>query len=92
MHAASRGKGWRQAERAREAGERNLAAFSVARFAGLFSPLLPPTAWSPRRLGQVAAATRPLRGLCSTKSCPLAPRIWAPPPVFGWLTGWFNGL
>jgi len=31
----------------------------------------------------VAAATglanyRPLRGLCSTKSCPLAPRIWAP--------------
>ena len=29
MHAASRGKGWRQAERAREAGDRNLAAFSV---------------------------------------------------------------
>jgi hypothetical protein len=51
MHAASRGKGWRQAERAREAGDRNLAAFSVARFAGLLSPLLPPTDWSPRRLG-----------------------------------------
>jgi len=29
---------------AREAGDRSLAAFSVARFAGLFSPLLLPTA------------------------------------------------
>jgi len=29
MHAASRGKGWRQAGRAREAGDRSLAAFSV---------------------------------------------------------------
>jgi len=35
---------------------------------------------------------RPLRRLCSTKRCPLAPRIWAPAPVFGCLTGWLNGL
>ena len=34
----------RQAEQAREAGDRNLAPFSVARFAGLFSPLFLPTA------------------------------------------------
>jgi hypothetical protein len=45
----------------------------------------------------VAAATglanyRPLRGLCSTENCPLAPRIWCRPPVFGCLTGWFTGL
>jgi len=50
-HGVSRGKGPQQAEQAREAGDRNLAAFSVARLAGFFSPLLPPTAWSPRRLG-----------------------------------------
>jgi len=43
-HGVSRGKGPQQAEQAREAGGRNLAAFSVARFTGLFSPLLPPTA------------------------------------------------
>jgi len=43
-HGVSRGKGSRQAEQARQAGDRNLAAFSIARFAGLFSPLLLPTA------------------------------------------------
>ena len=55
-HGVSRGKAPQQAEQAREAGDRNLAAFSVARFAGLFSPLLPPTAWSPRRLGYQTVA------------------------------------